>query len=201
MHHTLGCKIQLMGNATFFPNPAAFRQWLHKHHSKETELYLGLYKKGSGKVNISWSEAVDEALCYGWIDGRANGIDEESWMIRFTPRKPNSIWSNVNIKKIEALTAAGKMMPAGIAAYEKRKADKIGIYAMEQPPVKLLPAWEKEFKANKIAWGYFNAQAPSYKRIALHWVMSAKQETTRRKRMTELISDSEAGMKIKSQRR
>ena len=189
-----------MSEPIFFPTPAKLQAWFEKNHDKATELFIGFYKKGSGKKSITWSESVDEALCFGWIDSRANSIDEERWMIRFTPRKPNSVWSNVNIKKMETLIAEGRMRPAGLAAYEKRKEEKSGIYAFEQEPAKLPLAWEKEFKANKKAWNFFQSLAPSYKQIACHWVISAKMEATRRKRMDELIADSEAGMKIKSQR-
>lgn len=185
---------------TFFKTPAEFRKWLTKHHEKETELLVGFYKKDSGKESITWPESVDEALCFGWIDGIRRSVDEESYSIRFTPRKPSSIWSTVNIKKIAELTEKGLMKPTGIAAFEKRKADKSAIYSYEKEAAKLHDHYEQQLKGNKKAWAFFQAQRPSYQKIAFHWVMSAKQETTRDSRMQSLISDSEAGMLIKSQR-
>lgn len=187
----------------FFKRPADFRKWLEKNHEKQTELFVGFYKKGTGKPSITWPESVDQALCFGWIDGIRKSIDEESYMIRFTPRKPGSIWSMVNIKKMEQLIADGLVHARGLAAYEKRKDEKSAVYSFEQSKDALkLPAdFEKEFKRNKKAWAFFIKSAPSYQRPAIWWVVSAKREATRINRLHTLILDSEAGLKIKELRR
>lgn len=182
---------------TFFAKPEDFRKWLLKNHQTATELIVGFYKVDSGKPSMSWSESVDQAICFGWIDGVRKTIDEESYLIRFTPRKPTSIWSAVNIRKVEELTKQGLMQPAGILAFEKRKEHKSKIYAYEKEAVKLSADFEKKFKANKKAWAFFQSLPPSYHRSAIDWVMSAKQEATSIKRLNELINDSEAGRKIK----
>jgi len=177
---------------------SAFRKWLEKNHDKETELLVGFYKVSCGKQSITWSESVDEALCFGWIDGVRKSIDEESYSIRFTPRKPTSIWSAINIKKVEELTEKGLMYPNGIEAYSKRKEKKSRIYSYEKEAAVLRNDFMKKFKANKKAWKYFQSMAPSYQRTAIHLVMNAKQEITKAKRLNELIKDSEAERKIKS---
>ncbi|MFZ0598917.1 MAG: YdeI/OmpD-associated family protein, partial [Flavobacterium sp.] len=156
---------------TFFPTQNEFRAWLEKHHQKETELLVGFYKVNSKKPSMSWSESVDQALCFGWIDGVRRSIDDESYSIRFTPRKKSSIWSAINIKKIEDLTKAGLMTPEGEKAFALRSEDRSGIYSHEKEPSVLDPDFEKQFKANKIAWEYFNTQAPSYKKVMIHWIM------------------------------
>lgn len=179
--------------AIFFAKPAALRNWLKKNHQKETELLVGFYKVGSGKPSISWSQSVDEALCFGWIDGVRTSIDKESYQIRFTPRKPGSIWSAVNIEKITALTKQGLMMPAGLASFEKRKETRSEIYAHEKDAIAFSLIFQQEFKADKKAWEYFQSLAASYKKTSTHWVMSAKQEATQLKRLHELIADSRAG--------
>lgn len=171
----------------FFSTQNEFRQWLEKNHEKQTELLVGFYKVGSGKPSMTWPQSVDEALCFGWIDGIRRSIDGESYSIRFTPRKPQSIWSAVNIKKVEELTAKGLMEPAGIAAFAKREESKSKIYAYENEPVKLSGEFEKEFKAHEKAWTFFEKQANWYKKRELNWVMSAKQEATRRSRLAQLI--------------
>jgi len=176
----------------FFANPSDFRKWLKKNHKKETELVVGFYKVDSGKPNMTWSQSVDEALCFGWIDGVRTSIDKDRYQIRFTPRKPTSIWSAINIKKIEELTRRGLMQPAGLASFEKRTEEKSRVYSFEKEEMKFSTIFEKQFKANKKAWKYFQALAPSYKKTSLHWVMSAKQEATRMKRLTDLIKYSEA---------
>jgi uncharacterized protein YdeI (YjbR/CyaY-like superfamily) len=181
----------------FFPDKAAFRKWLQTHHETEKELLVGFYKVGSGKPSISWPDSVDEALCFGWIDGIRKSIDEYSYTIRFTPRKPGSIWSAVNIKKVEALLKGGLMYPAGIAAFARRSEQKSAIYSYEKAPVKLDAQFEKAFKANKEAWKFFQSLPPYYQRTAINWVMTAKQDATRLKRMQALIDDSEHGVKIK----
>lgn len=150
---------------------------------------------------MSWSESVDEALCFGWIDGVRKSIDAQSYSIRFTPRKSGSIWSAVNIDKMGKLTAAGKMQPAGLATFAKRREEKSRIYAHESESKSLQPQWETQFKSNKKAWDFFTSQAPSYQKTALHVVLGAKQEATRLKRFEALVSDSENGLRIKQLRR
>ena len=176
---------------TFFAKKSEFRKWLDKNHKKETELLVGFYKVDSGKPSMTWSQSVDEALCFGWIDGVRKSIDKDSYQIRFTQRKSTSIWSAVNIQKIEELTKQGFMQPAGLASFENRKEDKSKIYSYENEEVKFSSDFEKLFKANKIAWDYFQSLAPSYRKPSTNWVMSAKQEATRIKRLKELIDDSE----------
>jgi uncharacterized protein YdeI (YjbR/CyaY-like superfamily) len=178
-------------SATFFASQAEFRKWLKKHHKKERELLVGFYKVGSGKPSMSWSQSVDQALCFGWIDGVRRSIDKESYCIRFTPRRSTSIWSAINIRKVEELTASGLMMPEGEKAFDARTEVKSGIYSHEKEPVKLAPRYVKQFKMNKSAWSFFNAQAPSYKKVMIHWIMSAKQEKTQWGRLTKTITISE----------
>jgi len=178
---------------TFFAKQLDFRKWLQKNHIKESELLVGFYKVGSGKPSMTWSQSVDEALCFGWIDGVRKSIDKDSYQIRFTQRRPTSIWSAINIKKIEELTKQGLMQPAGFASVEKRTESRSKIYSYEKDEVELTPKFKKQFKANKKAWEYFRSLAPSYRKVSAHWVMSAKQETTRIKRLNQLISDSAAG--------
>lgn len=177
-------------NPTFFPTQNQFRAWLEKHHQKETELLVGFYKVNSKKPSMSWSESVDQALCFGWIDGVRRSIDDESYSIRFTPRKKSSIWSAINIKKIEDLTKAGLMTPEGEKAFALRSEERSAIYSHEKEPSVLDPNFEKQFKANTIAWEYFNTQAPSYKKVMIHWIMTAKQEKTRISRLEKAINIS-----------
>jgi uncharacterized protein YdeI (YjbR/CyaY-like superfamily) len=186
-----------LSKATFFSNQSAFRKWFEKNHDKEKELVVGFYKVSTGKPSITWSQAVDEALCFGWIDGIRKSIDHESYCIRFTQRKPKSIWSAINIKKVEELTRLGAMHPAGLIAYSKRQENKSGIYSYEKEAATLSNNFLKKFKANKEAWKFFQSMAPSYQRTAIHWVMDAKQEVTKVKRLDELIRDSGAESKIK----
>ncbi len=178
---------------TFFAKQSDFRKWLEKNHKKETELLVGFYKVGKGKPSITWSQSVDEALCFGWIDGVRKSIDHESYCIRFTPRKPTSIWSALNIAKVEELTKQGKMHSSGLSIYSFRQESKSKIYAFENAEVKLSLDFEKRFKKNKKAWEYFQLLAPSYKKPSTNWVMSAKQEATQIKRLAELIADCQAG--------
>jgi uncharacterized protein YdeI (YjbR/CyaY-like superfamily) len=191
----IGMKASL--NPTFFPTQAHFHKWLEKNSDKATELLVGFYKVGSGKPSITWGQSVDEALCVGWIDGVRRSIDEERYSIRFTPRKPKSIWSAVNIRKVEQFKEQGLMKPAGLAAYELRHESRSKIYSHEQETVKLSEEYETLFKANKKAWSWFLTMPPSYHKPAINWVMTAKQEVTRLKRLNELITDSETGIKIK----
>lgn len=181
---------------TFFPTQEKFREWLEKHHQKETELLVGFYKVNSKKPSMSWSESVDQALCFGWIDGVRKSIDNESYTIRFTPRKKSSIWSAINIKKIEVLTKAGLMKEAGVKAFEFRSEERSKIYSHENEAYVLDPELEKQFKANKPAWEYFNNQAPSYKKVIIHVIMSAKQEKTRIARLEKAIKFSAEGKRM-----
>jgi uncharacterized protein YdeI (YjbR/CyaY-like superfamily) len=177
----------------FFAKQSDFRKWLKANHKKKTELLVGFYKVDSGIPSMTWSQSVDEALCFGWIDGVRKSIDKDSYQIRFTQRKQNSIWSGINIKKIEELTQKGLMQPAGLESFTNRKEAKSKIYTYENDEVKLSPQFEKQFKTNKIAWKYFQSLAPGYKKNSTNWVMRATQEVTRLKRLNELIADSEAG--------
>ncbi|HXT19188.1 MAG TPA: YdeI/OmpD-associated family protein [Thermoanaerobaculia bacterium] len=189
-----------MSKPTFFATPAAFRRWLEKHHESASELIVGFHKKGSGKPSITWPESVDEALCFGWIDGIRRRIDDDSYSIRFTPRRPDSIWSKVNFNRMGELTAAGRVHPVGLAAFAKRSADKTGVYSYEhqrRPEVPLDSAYEKQLRKNKAAWQYLQDETPWYRRIATRWIMEAKKEETREKRLRELIELSAAGRRIK----
>ena len=177
----------------FFASPAAFRKWLQKNHQNKKEVLAGYYKVGTGKPSMTWSESVDQALCFGWIDGIRKSIDDESYCIRFTPRKPDSIWSAVNIRKVKELSGKGLMEKAGLEAFQKRKAEKSKIYSFEREEAKLAPEFEKRLKGNKKAWQYFQALAPSYQKTSIYWVMSAKQQATREKRLAQLISESAKG--------
>jgi uncharacterized protein YdeI (YjbR/CyaY-like superfamily) len=174
---------------TFFETPADFRRWLKRNHDKASELLVGFYKKDSGRPSITWPESVDQALCFGWIDGVRKRIDDVSYTIRFTPRKRGSNWSAVNIRRVGELKL-GLMQPGGLKAFEQRTAEKSAIYSYENAPKELPAADEKKFRANKKAWTYFNAQPPSYRRVAIHWVVSAKREETRARRLALLIDDS-----------
>ena len=176
---------------TFFATPAEFRKWLKKHHKKETELLVGFYKVDSGKPSMTWSESVDQALCFGWIDGVRKSMGEESYTIRFTPRKTTSIWSAINIKKVQELWKAGLMMPEGEKAFSLRTESKSKVYSHEKESVTLDPTYEKQFKKNKLAWKFFKDQAPSYKKVITHWIMNAKQEATRLSRLEKTIKESE----------
>lgn len=177
----------------FFKTQILFRQWLEKNHNKKVEIFVGFYKVNSGKPSLTWSESVDQALCFGWIDGVKHSIDEDSYQIRFTPRKKNSIWSAVNIKKVTNLTQQGLMHDAGLESFSCRKEENSKVYAFENEEVKFSTEFEKKFKANKAAWTYFQSLAPSYRKPSSNWVMSAKQEATRIKRLEALISECELG--------
>ncbi len=185
------------GEILFFASPAAWRRWLARHHAKATEVWVGLYETKRGKPSITWPESVDEALCYGWIDGLRKSIDETAYKIRFTPRKATSIWSSVNVRRVAELEKQGRMEPAGRAAFAKRKADRSGVYSFERKEeAKLDPAMLRRFEKNAKAWAWFQAQAPRYRRTALHWVVSAKKEETRERRFEALVADSAGGRTI-----
>lgn len=181
----------------FFPAPADFRDWLEKHHAHETELLVGFYKKDSGKPSLTWPESVDEALCFGWIDGIRRSLGAESYTIRFTPRKATSTWSAVNIRRMAELEAEGRVRPAGREAFEKRSEARSGIYAYEQRhEAELSAADEARFRANAPAWERFQAMPAGYRKTAIWWVVSAKRGETRQKRLGTLIDDSEHGRRI-----
>ena len=180
----------------FFANQAAFRVWLAQHYDSENELLVGFYKISTGKPSMTWSESVDEALCFGWIDGVRKSIDNESYSIRFTPRKRTSIWSAININKVQELTAAGLMTDAGQKAFSFRTENKSKVYAHEAEAVSLDAELEAHFKKNKQAWFFFNAQTNSYKKMMTHWIMSAKQEKTKLSRLDKTIAESEMQRKM-----
>ena len=187
-----------VGEPTFFPEPADFRAWLEENHERAAELWVGFHKKATGRPSITWPEAVDQALCFGWIDGIRKSLGDESYVIRFTPRKPRSTWSAVNIARAQELVAEGRMRPAGLAAFEARSDDRSAIYSYEQRrEVRLAPDQEREFRANQRAWEFFQAQRPSYRRPALWWVVSAKREETRARRLRTLIEDSANGRRLR----
>jgi len=180
----------------FFANQTEFRKWLEKNYKNESELLVGFYKKDSGKPSMTWSQSVDEALCFGWIDGIRRSIDKESYCIRFTPRRPASNWSNVNIKKAEELIKHGLMQQTGLELYKQRKIDKSGTASYESRPKQLNNELSDRFKSNSVAWEFFSSQAPSYQRTIIHWIMSAKQEETIRKRLDKTINESEKHNRI-----
>jgi uncharacterized protein YdeI (YjbR/CyaY-like superfamily) len=180
----------------FFENQLKFRAWLDTNHDKEKELLVGFYKVNSGKPSMSWSESVDQALCFGWIDGVRRSLDNESYCIRFTPRKPNSTWSAINIKKIEVLTHAGLMKPEGLNAFSVRKEEKSKIYSHERELVELNLDYANQFKQDKLAWDFFINQAPSYRKVVIHWIMSAKQEKTKQSRLDKTITVSRRQMRL-----
>jgi uncharacterized protein YdeI (YjbR/CyaY-like superfamily) len=180
---------------TFFSSPEKFRAWLEQNHARESELLVGFHKKSSGKKSVSYAEALDEALCFGWIDGVRKNLDETSYTIRFTPRKPRSIWSNINVNHVERLKNEGRMHAAGLEAYARRDPERTGIYAFENEPRQLSPAYEKIFRQNKEAWKFFETMAPSLKKVSMYWIMSAKKEETRLRRLKHVIENSEKGVK------
>jgi len=193
--------MKMTNQPIFFESAAEFRCWLEENHKTASEVLVGYYKVKSGKKSMNWSESVDQAICFGWIDGIRKSIDEERYMNRFTPRRPNSNWSAVNIRKVHELTKLGLMTPSGLAAFQIRKPSRSEIYGYERKVTQLPDEFEKLFRAKKIAWNFFQTMPPSYQKIAINWVMSAKQIATREKRLAELIADSESARKIKFMRR
>jgi uncharacterized protein YdeI (YjbR/CyaY-like superfamily) len=180
----------------FFSSPDQFRKWLEKNHDRAAELLVGLHKKTSGKKSITYAEALDEALCFGWIDGVRKNLDETSYTIRFSPRKPKSIWSRINIRHVERLTKEGRMAPPGLKAFKLRDPERSGVYSFENAPPELSPEYEKRFRANKAAWQFFQAQPPGYRRLVTFRTMSAKKEETRLRRLEQLIASSEKGLRL-----
>ena len=182
-----------MNEPIFFSTQTQFREWLENNHNKETELFVGYYKIKSGYPSMTWSQSVDQALCFGWIDGVRKSIDEHSYQIRFTPRKTESVWSPVNLEKIEILKKKGLMQPAGIKIFKNRTESKPYDYAFRQKELKLPSDFESLFKENLKAWDYFKSLAPSFKKLSILWVISAIQDKTKIKRLNELIASSELG--------
>jgi uncharacterized protein YdeI (YjbR/CyaY-like superfamily) len=181
----------------FFANPEEFRAWLEKHGARESELLVGFHKVATGKPSLTWPQSVDEALCFGWIDGVRKRIDDGAYQIRFTPRKAKSTWSAVNVSRVEALVAEGRMRPAGLEAFARRLQANSGIYSYEQAaPLALTPDEVKAFRRDKAAWAYFEAVAPSYRKAVTHWVASAKKEETRARRLAKLIESCAAGVRL-----
>jgi uncharacterized protein YdeI (YjbR/CyaY-like superfamily) len=175
----------------FFATPAKFRAWLEAKHATEKELLVGFHKRGTGTPSITWPESVDEALCFGWIDGVRRSLGADAYTIRFTPRKPTSIWSAVNVARVAELTKLGKMRAAGLRAFAARTAEKTGVYAFERnEAAKLTPEQDARLRANRKAAAFFDAQPPWYRKTAIHWVISAKREETRERRLAQLIADS-----------
>ncbi|HTV21995.1 MAG TPA: YdeI/OmpD-associated family protein [Polyangiaceae bacterium] len=182
---------------TFFATPAEFRAWFEAHHASAKELLVGFHKRGSGQPSITWPESVDEALCFGWIDGVRKSIDEDAYTIRFTPRKPKSIWSAINVAKVAALETLGRMTAAGRRAFAQRTPERTGVYSFERnEAARLDPDEERELRANAKAAEYFDAQPPWYRRTATHWVISPKRPATRRRRFEHLLAECARGRTI-----
>jgi len=186
--------------AIFFSGPDEFRAWLEANHATETELWMGLYKKHVPDRGLTWETAVPEALCFGWIDSVAQRIDDDAVRQRWTPRKPSSIWSSVNIALVERLTAEGRMREAGLAAFERRREDRSGVYSHENPHQELPPEAAARLAADAAASAFWQEATPTYRRQVVHWVLSAKQEATRERRLALLIEDSAAGRLVPFQR-
>ncbi len=187
----------------YFDSPEAFYRWLEEHHQTETVVWVGYYKKHTGIPSLTWPESVDQALCFGWIDGLRHTVDDQRYRIRFTPRKATSNWSDVNVKRYAELVKEKKIQPAGKAAWARKKKEKSGVYSFEQNPDKLtLPEeYETILKKDKKAWAFFQSLTPSVLKPSIWWVVSAKQETTRQRRLAELIRCCKEGKKIKMLRR
>jgi uncharacterized protein YdeI (YjbR/CyaY-like superfamily) len=187
----------LMGmTVRFFSSQSAFRKWLEQHHDQSRELWVGFYRKESGRGGITYREALDEALCFGWIDGLRKSVDDASYTIRFTPRKADSIWSEINTQRVGELTRLGRMQKPGLTAFKARDLKKSRQYSYERNNCRFEAAQENKFKENAQAWEFFRAQAPWYQRTTTWWVVSAKREETRLKRLATLIEDSEKGRRI-----
>jgi uncharacterized protein YdeI (YjbR/CyaY-like superfamily) len=181
----------------FFATPALFRTWLQKNHQTQLQQWVGFHRKDSGRPSISWPESVDEALCFGWIDGLRKTVNAQSYKIRFTPRRSTSTWSSLNIRRMEELMKEGRVQPAGAKAFAQRSEKKSGIYAYENRRSAVLsPSAERQFRSNRSAWSWFSKQAPSYRQTATWWVVSAKRIETQEKRLATLIADSKAKRKI-----
>jgi uncharacterized protein YdeI (YjbR/CyaY-like superfamily) len=180
----------------FFTSPEEWRDWLERNHADSSEVWVGMYRKASGRPTMAWSDAVDQALCFGWIDGIRRSVDDISYANRFTPRRPGSNWSAINIEKVRKLKKQGLMHPAGLAAFEKRLDNRSEVYSYERANATLGDDFEKKFRANRKAWRFWESQPPGYRRIATWWVISAKREETRERRLATLINDSAEGRRI-----
>lgn len=182
--------------AVHFSSASAFRDWLEQNHATATELVVGLYTKASGRGGLTYPDALDEALCFGWIDGIRRKSDEDTYTIRFTPRRPGSVWSNVNVRHVARLAAAGRMHAAGHRAFAARDAAKTGIYSFENRPQKFPAPLERQFRGNRSAWKFWRQLPPGYQRMAIWWVISAKQDETRQRRLARLVALSLAGRRL-----
>lgn len=185
-----------MDEPLYFATPAALRAWFRKHHAKASELLLGYWKVGSGQPSVTWPESVDEALCVGWIDGIRRRLDDARYTIRFTPRRPGSVWSQINVRRVGELIAEGRMRPEGLAVFEARGEKHQHGYSFSDRAEHFPPELEAAFRAHAAAWAFFEAQPPGYRRTAIHWVSSAKQEATQQKRLATLIEDSAASQRL-----
>lgn len=184
--------------AVFFRTPADWRAWLEAHAAEETELWVGFHRRGAGETGITWRESVDQALCFGWIDGRRQSIDGTRYQIRFSPRTPSSIWSTVNVARVGELAAQGLMLPAGLGAFARRRQERSGVYSHEQAgEPQLAVEHEALFRERSEAWAYFRAQPPSYRKAAIWWIVNAKRPETRARRLATLIDDSAAGRRVR----
>lgn len=190
-----------MIDPVFFATPEDLRDWFAANAGTADELWVGMPKKASGRAGITWSQAVDEALCVGWIDSVSRPFDETSRIQRFTPRRPRSNWSDVNVAKVAALIEQGRMTPAGLAAFEARTAARSGVYSFEQGDIALDPDAEARLRSDPAAWEFWGRQPPSYRKPAVWWVISAKRPETREKRLAQLIDDSREGLRVKHLRR
>lgn len=185
-------------DVTHFDSPAAFRAWLESHGAERDELWVGYWKKSTRRPSMTWEESVDEALCFGWIDGIRKRVDEEAYTVRFTPRRAGSTWSRRNVDRYERLETAGRVEPAGVAAYGRRTEEKSGTYSFErETPLALSEVYRARLKSDEDAWADWRSRPPGYRRLVAHWVMSAKRESTRERRLAALIEDSAAGRKVK----
>jgi len=184
-------------NPRHFNSAAEFRHWLELNHAAMSELWIGFYRKASGKVGMTYAEALDEALCFGWIDGLKKRVDEVSFKQRFTPRNPRSIWSLVNIGHVRRLQKAGLMTPIGLKVFRARSPSRSGVFSFESKPPEFSPDLREILRAESSAWQFFEAQPPGYQRVACFWVMSAKQAETRQRRLAQLIKDSKSGRRLK----
>ena len=182
--------------AVYFSSAAELRAWLEAHHADTDELWVGYHKKGTGVPGLTWPESVDEALCFGWIDGLRQRVDERRYRIRFTPRRDGSIWSAVNLRRAEELIAEGRMRPPGRAAWERRREDRTRRYSFEQETAGLTPEHERDLRRDRAAWKFWTSQPPGYRRTASWWVESAKREETRRRRLDQLVAHSAAGRRV-----
>jgi uncharacterized protein YdeI (YjbR/CyaY-like superfamily) len=184
-------------DAVFFSSPDEFREWLGANHDSADELWVGFHKRATGKPSLTWPQSVDQALCFGWIDGLRKSIDDQSYVIRFTPRRPGSNWSLVNIRRAEELIRTGRMQSAGLRAFEAREARKSGVYSFEQRQAARFDRnSEARFKSNTSAWKFFESQPPGYRRLMTFWIMSGKQEATRARRLDALVAESAAGRRV-----